>query len=476
MNIIVKREKILAIANAVKQKAGMSESDSLTLDEMPGKISETAVSESVLPDRPKDINFYDYNGQLLYAYSFEEASQLTEFPAPPQHKNLLFQGWNEPDLDYIKKVKLPLDVGAVYTTVDNKTHCFIHLGDDGLTVKYGGGAYGGTMYINWGDGTDIESHACDESYSGLSLTHTYAEAGDYDISLWAEDSQELLVDVGSLNDSETTGKLCGNLVEVNYSSQVKSLGASYYGGISVLEYCPMLQRVSIPLSVEKIYKLMQNGSGSLWYPLTVVIPPGVKEISATGYSSVGCRVIFSRGIRIFRGTGTIYLDTRGDRLIADFPDMEFQDSDGKSAASYPSISLHNGVDAQRIGDAYFIFKAAGDELFSEIDNLNYMHHIHVSDELYQTAYPAWKSRKEGSSYSYTEDCKRISMDNGVEYSASDAAEAGMSVISDDSGIRIAMLSEKETLTGTAETVDSGVVVAVGVKPSEYSGVITEVVF
>ena len=45
MNIIVKREKILAIANAVKQKAGMSESDSLTLDEMPGKISETAVSE-----------------------------------------------------------------------------------------------------------------------------------------------------------------------------------------------------------------------------------------------------------------------------------------------------------------------------------------------------------------------------------------------------------------------------------------------
>ena len=477
MNIIVKREKIMAISNAVKQKAGMSESDSLTLDEMPGKIGEVTIAASNLPDRPKDVNFYDYNGQLLYAYSFEEASQLTKFPVPPLHKNLLFQGWNEPDLDFIKKVRLPHEIGAVYTTVDNKTHCFIHLGDDGLTVKYGGGAYGGTMFINWGDGTDDESYACESSYSGLSLTHKFESAGDYDVSIWAEDSEELLVDAGCFSESAESGKLSPCLVEVNYSSQVKRLGTSTYGGVSALEYGPMLKRVSIPLSVEIIHGLMQNGTGQLWYPLMIVIPAGVKEISAIGYSYAGCRLIYPRGIKKFVGTGNFYVETEGnDRIIADFPDMVFVDSDGNEAASFPTVSTHSNIDCQKVSDAYFIFKNAGGQLFSSIKDLDDMRHIHVADELYQAAFLAWKTVKEGSSRGTTEDCKRISMENGTEYTADKAAGTGVTTVSDDDGMKIVLLAEKTTLTGTAETVDSGVVSAVSVTPSEYSGVIKEVAF
>ena len=43
-------------------------------------------------------------------------------------------------------------------------------------------------------------------------------------------------------------------------------------------------------------------------------------------------------------------------------------------------------------------------------------------------------------------------------------------------MKIVLLAEKTTLTGTAETVDSGVISAVSVTPSEYSGVIKEVAF
>jgi hypothetical protein len=41
-----------------------------------------------------DINFFDYDGTLLYAYTWEEAKNLTELPPLPTHENLEVREWN----------------------------------------------------------------------------------------------------------------------------------------------------------------------------------------------------------------------------------------------------------------------------------------------------------------------------------------------------------------------------------------------
>lgn len=41
-----------------------------------------------------DVNFFDYDGTLLYAYTWEEAKALTELPALPAHDDLEVREWN----------------------------------------------------------------------------------------------------------------------------------------------------------------------------------------------------------------------------------------------------------------------------------------------------------------------------------------------------------------------------------------------
>jgi hypothetical protein len=41
-----------------------------------------------------DVNFFDYDGTLLYAYTWDEAKALTELPSLPVHDGLEVRGWN----------------------------------------------------------------------------------------------------------------------------------------------------------------------------------------------------------------------------------------------------------------------------------------------------------------------------------------------------------------------------------------------
>ena len=41
-----------------------------------------------------DVNFFDYDGTLLYAYTYEEACALTELPPLPVHDELEVREWN----------------------------------------------------------------------------------------------------------------------------------------------------------------------------------------------------------------------------------------------------------------------------------------------------------------------------------------------------------------------------------------------
>lgn len=70
----------------------------------------------------KDVNFFDYDGTLLYAYTWEQAKNLAELPSAPMHDGMTFKEWNY-TLDDIKAQSSDsfvgkADIGACF--VDGK--------------------------------------------------------------------------------------------------------------------------------------------------------------------------------------------------------------------------------------------------------------------------------------------------------------------------------------------------------------------
>ena len=76
------------VANAIREKKGTSEL--INPQDFSAEIESIQTGEQ---DNTKDINFYDYDGTLLFAYTFDEAKQLTMLPTPPEKDLLIFDGW-----------------------------------------------------------------------------------------------------------------------------------------------------------------------------------------------------------------------------------------------------------------------------------------------------------------------------------------------------------------------------------------------
>lgn len=131
----------------------------------------------------KDVNFFDYDGTLLYSYTLEEVQSLSSLPAYPTHDGLTCQGWNYSSLSTIKSYNRPLNVGAMYRTTDGKTRLYIRL-EEGRTSPMLGLMVNGTVVVDWGDGTSTTT------LTGTSLNtvrwtsnHAYSQPGDYVITL-----------------------------------------------------------------------------------------------------------------------------------------------------------------------------------------------------------------------------------------------------------------------------------------------------
>lgn len=94
---------------------------------VPSKLSEYGNAIRELPAKykePADIEFIDYDGTILYEYTFAEIQELTELPALPTHENLVNEGWNytldelKNPIDYIEVAYTPSGIsGAPIVTV-----------------------------------------------------------------------------------------------------------------------------------------------------------------------------------------------------------------------------------------------------------------------------------------------------------------------------------------------------------------------
>ena len=270
----VNQSDLVSVANAIRTKGGTSE----TLVFPDGFVSAVqAIQAGGGGAIPKDVNFYDYDGTLLYSYTLEEAQALTALPDGPTHDGLVFDGWNY-SLESVKSLTRPMNIGTMYSTDDGTTRIYIHL-EDGRTSPMLGICPRGTVTVDWGDGTTPDI------LTGTSLTtvqwtptHNYVSSGDYVIKLTVDGKAQLYG-----NDSANTysyilryGSDSDSRNRVYQNSILKvEIGAGIYIGTYAFQYCFSLSSITIPNGVARIGNYAFQNCYSL---SSITIPNGVARI------------------------------------------------------------------------------------------------------------------------------------------------------------------------------------------------------
>lgn len=169
-NLQTIKDSTAAIKQSIINKGGEISGNITTWASAIDKIETGGGGEVVPTLEEKDVNFYDYDGTLLFAYTLEEAQALTELPTPKGHSGLVFDGWNW-DYEDVIALDYPMNIGAMYRTDDGKTRLYLKVEKPtsiSLTFKNSG-----TATVDFGDGEVVET-----SEATPVLPHTY-DVGEY---------------------------------------------------------------------------------------------------------------------------------------------------------------------------------------------------------------------------------------------------------------------------------------------------------
>lgn len=230
------------------------------------------------------VNFYDYDGTLLYSYPKVGAMSLKELPPLPEQPGLICQGWNW-TLEQIQSYEGTANVGAIYITDDGKTRFYVtieQMEQAEVNLYFCVDTQGDTLVINWGDGTGDLTYNVKAGNNGAYyavnpkiFAHTYQALGDYVITV-------------------SSGKKIGlgyssmSVLYLSYSAATNSLHPSAYQ-----LKASVLRRIEIGSNVESV----NDGSLVKLYRLKhITMPKAVSFWSPTGSSNgflYGCKSLES---------------------------------------------------------------------------------------------------------------------------------------------------------------------------------------
>ncbi len=180
-NVLVQEETLKGIADAIREKNGTS--GLYKPREMPEAILEIETYSGDAADLDKPIRFYGAYGELVYSYSYKELEEMTVLPALPEYRGLICQGWNW-SLEGIRERGGEVEVGSLYITDDGATRIYIELIEEALNPKVGFTQFeANSVWIDWGDGSELETSDVYGDGTMVSVEHQYAEAGQYVIRL-----------------------------------------------------------------------------------------------------------------------------------------------------------------------------------------------------------------------------------------------------------------------------------------------------
>ena len=273
---------LASVADAIRAKGGTS--DALIFPD--GFVSAISAIQAGGGDgtassaKWDDVTFIDYDGSVLYSYSLAQAQALTELPALPTHDGLVCQGWNW-TLDAIKALNRPVTVGAMYITDDGATRLHIRIATVGrMTVPlYIGQTVSNGVSIDWGDGSAAETLA---GTGNKNKKHTYAEPGDYVISLMPEDGCALSLGANTssycvMGKTGNNGRVyCNMLQDVSIGKNVTSIGDYAF------QYCYSLASITIP---DEVTSIGISAFQSCYSLTSITIPDGVTSIGGSAFQN-----------------------------------------------------------------------------------------------------------------------------------------------------------------------------------------------
>lgn len=198
------------------------------------------------PPKESDINFWDYDGTLLYSWTLAELAIKTELPPLPSHDGLVCQGWNW-TLQDIKDAGRELDIGALYITDDGKTRLYVDVDTetwDDFVLNYWQ-SNANTTTVDWGDGTTPETK---NASSWIEHRHVYASSGSYVITMSVKEGKTMRLGNGTngrmlIANGETDSGRCAMLAKVEIGERVTRVTERAFFGAA------RLKSVAVPSGV-----------------------------------------------------------------------------------------------------------------------------------------------------------------------------------------------------------------------------------
>lgn len=144
------------------------------------------VSIDAKVNAPKDVNFYDYDGTLLYAYSVEEFLSYNALPPLPQREGLICQEWNyslDEVIDCCNRCGACI-IGATYITDDGKTRIYVNIPSmlqSEFTLGLQISSVDDMVVVNWGDGSPEETIS--NTQGSVLMPHKYNSIGEFCITI-----------------------------------------------------------------------------------------------------------------------------------------------------------------------------------------------------------------------------------------------------------------------------------------------------
>lgn len=249
----------------------------------------------------KAVNFIDCDGTTLHSYTKEEFLALSQLPELPTRQGLVCQEWNwslEDAQAQVAKCGI-CDIGATYTTDDGKTRLYIKIATKGRmdVPLYFSQTVANGVTIDWGDGSAPQTLS---GTGNVNTTHTYADVGEYTISLNPVDGCALGLGHG-------TSSACVLGTMVVYCNMLKAVEIGN-GDVAISQYAfknyYSLKSISIPNTIRSVgsYTFQDSLLSSAVIPKSInaiglgmfsnckslssiSLPKGVTSISTNAFNS-----------------------------------------------------------------------------------------------------------------------------------------------------------------------------------------------